>query len=169
MAQLRYLPIIGITLIAAAILPVQAEDTLIYKWVDKNGVVSFSQSKPTDPEAHDISKITINTLPAPQKQAANRMLMNLEDPQNSDFDERQQRMKQADEDVDQALQQLQKAEQNYKEESIPTGYDRVGNVNGRARLRDSYFERVEKLQMDVDQARQELNGAYHAREQLYPM
>lgn len=142
-------------------------DTTMYKWIDKNGVVSFSQDKPKGQQARDVTKITLQTMPVTQKRAANRMLLNL-DKANADFAAQRQRMKQADQDVEAALKQLQDAEHRLSAESIPTGYDRVGNIHGHARLRDSYFERVSDLQDEVDKARQVLNDAYAARDQVSP-
>jgi hypothetical protein len=143
-------------------------DTTIYKWVDKNGVASFSQTAPTEQPAGEVTTITVQSMPETQQRAANRMLLNLDKAENTSSEAQQQRMKQADETVEIALKKLQVAEKNLTAGSVPTGEDRVGNINGRARLRESYFERVSELQKEVDQARQALVDAYAARDQVYP-
>jgi Domain of unknown function (DUF4124) len=140
-------------------------DTQIYKWVDKDGVVSYSQSKPVDPGAHDITTITVKGLPADRQRAAARMLANLEKLSDAETAAREKRLAAADKRIDAALQRLQSAEHELSAGAEPTGYDRVGNVGGHARLRDSYFERVAQLQAQVDQARQALDAAYAARDQ----
>jgi hypothetical protein len=144
----------------------QATEVVIYKWVDKNGVVSYSQNKPPESEAHDISTISVPTLPPEQQRAANRTLMQLEKSADADYAARKARQKAADARVDAALRHLQEAEKRLSAGSEVVGGDRVGMVNGHSRLRDSYFNRVAQLEAGVAQARQELNDAYAARDQL---
>lgn len=143
-------------------------DTTMYKWVDKNGVVSFSEYEPGEKQAREVTTITVQTMPVTQQRAANRMLLNLNNAENTSFAAQQKRMQQADQAVEAALKQLQDAERNLTTGSIPTGFDRVGNINHRARLRESYFERVSDLQREVDKARQVLNDAYAGRDQVSP-
>jgi hypothetical protein len=145
--------------------PLAHADTLIYKWIDKNGVVSYSQAKPTEPGAHDVTTIKIDSLPVGRQRAAARVLANLEKLSDAETAARGKRLASADGRIEAALQRLQKAERNLSEGSTPTGDDRVGNAGGHARLRDSYFERVLQMQADVDQAQQDLNDAYAARNQ----
>ena len=137
----------------------------IYKWIDKDGVVSYSQTKPEDKGAHDVTPLKIETLPPGQQRAADRMLTHLEQTTDAEYTARKKRLKEADDRIDAALQRLRRAEHRLSEGSIPTGNDRVGNVGGHARLRDSYFARVSQLQAQVDQAKQALNDAYAARDQ----
>jgi hypothetical protein len=140
----------------------------MYKWVDKNGVVSFSQYEPTVKQASEVTTITVQTMPVTQQRAANRMLLNINQSEKNNFATQQKRMQQADQAIESALKNLELAEHNLSHGSTPTGDDRVGNINGRARLRDSYFERVTELQNDVDKARQVLTDAYSARDQVSP-
>lgn len=144
----------------------QADDVVIYKWVDKNGVVSYSQNKPPESQAHDITTISVPTLPPEQQRAASRTLMQLEKSADADYAARKARRKAADARVDAALKHLQEAEKRLSAGSDVAGGDRVGMVNGHSRLRDSYFNRVAQLEADVAQARQELNDAYAARDQF---
>lgn len=148
--------------------PLSYADTTMYKWVDKNGVVSFSEYEPGEKQAREVTTITVQTMPVTQQRAANRMLLNLSNAENTSFAAQQKRMQQADQAVEAALKQLQDAERNLTTGSIPTGFDRVGNINHRARLRESYFERVSDLQSEVDKARQVLNDAYAGRDQVSP-
>jgi hypothetical protein len=143
--------------------------TSIYKWIDKDGVVSYSQTKPTDSGAHDVTTIKIEALPAERQRAANRVLANLEKLSDAETAARESRLAAADKRIDAALQRLQQAERNLSAGSTPTGDDRIGNGgsagNHHARLRDSYFDRVAQLQSQVDQAHQALDAAYAARDQ----
>lgn len=155
----------GIYLLTISLLSTTAHaDTLIYKWVDKNGVVSFSQDPPEEQGAHDITRFRLESLPVVQQRTAKRLLTLNENSNNAEFAARRERLKQADQRIDTAMQQLRKAEQELTEGAEPTGYDRVGNANGGARLRESYFNRVTDLQEKVDIARQELNAAYAERD-----
>jgi hypothetical protein len=140
-------------------------DTLIYKWVDKNGIVSYSQSRPAEAGAHDITEIKIESLPIERQRAATRMLAHLEKLSDEETAAREKRLAVADKRIEAALRRLQLAEQNLSEGSAPSGDDRVGNVGGHARLRGSYFERIEHLQAEVDQAQQALRDAYAGRDQ----
>jgi hypothetical protein len=145
--------------------PLSHADTLVYKWIDKSGVVSYSQNKPTEQGAHDVTTIRIDSLPPGQQRAASRMLANLEKLSDAETAAREKRLATADARIDAALQHLQQAEHELSASSTPTGEDRVGNVGGHARLRDSYFARLSQLQANVDQAQQALNDAYVARNQ----
>jgi hypothetical protein len=140
-------------------------DTLsVYKWIDKDGVVSYSQTMPTEQGAHNVTTIRIDSLPLEQQRAASRMLAHLEKLSDAETDAREQRLAIADQRIDAALGRLQQAEHRLSEGSTPTGDDRIGTVGGHARLRDSYFERVSQLQADVGQAQQALSDAYAARD-----
>ena len=150
-----------------SVAPLTYANTIMYKWVDKNGVVSFSEYEPSEKQAPEVTAVIVQTMPVTKQRAANRMLLNLNNAEDSRFVE-QQRMKQADQAVEAALKKLQNAERNLITGSVPTGYDRIGNVNGRARLRETYFERVSDLQNEVDKARQVLNDAYAGRDQVSP-
>lgn len=141
-------------------------DSTIYKWVDKDGVVSYSQNPPTDKNASNVTSFTVESLPPSQQKAANRMLANMDKQADAEFMARKKRLKEADQKIGVALQRLQDAERRLSAGSTPTGSDRVGNVGGHARLRDSYFTRVENLQDQVDQAQQTLNDAYATRDKL---
>jgi len=155
---------LGICIAAAS--SAYAAGSLIFKWVDKDGVVSYSQAAPTEQGAHDVTSFTVESLPVAQQRVAARMLANLEKVANAENAAREKRIKQADQKVEAALERLQKAERQLSDGSIPTGADRVGNVGGHARLRESYFNRVTRLQDDVDKAQQALSDAYALRDSL---
>lgn len=138
-------------------------DTVIYRWIDKDGVASFSQSKPTERGVHDVTSFTVESLPVSKQRAVKRAEVNLGSRDEPGFEKYEKQLKQADRRIDVAMQRLKVAEQNLTDGSIPTGFDRIGNVGGHARMRESYFERVAKLQYEVDQAHDELNKAFKER------
>jgi hypothetical protein len=162
------LPVLRATLAALVLTTAtaQAQEVVIYKWVDKNGVVSYSQTKPPETEGHDISTISVPTLPPDQQRAANRALLQLEKRADADYAARKARQQAADARVDAALKRLQEAERRLAAGSQASGSDRVGMANGYSRLRDSYFNRVAQLETNVDLAKKNLDAAYAARDAL---
>ncbi|HUX82123.1 MAG TPA: hypothetical protein VMV35_04740, partial [Halothiobacillus sp.] len=76
------------------------------------------------------------------------------------------KLDEADREINVAITNLQKAESNLQNGSVPTGGDRIGKVGGGTRLRESYFLRVEKLQRAVDHAKHKLEQAYQKRNDL---
>lgn len=147
-------------------------DTTMYKWVDKNGVVSFSQTPPTTADNQNVTTITIETLPIEQQRAAQRMLRNLDKEQSDQASTYQKNLGEADQKVAKAIANLAAAEQHLTHDSVPTGDDRIGNDgeagNHHARLRDSYFARVARLQANVEKAKKDLQDAYNQRDGTYP-
>ncbi|HEX7643135.1 MAG TPA: DUF4124 domain-containing protein [Burkholderiaceae bacterium] len=141
-----------------------AQSTVIYKSVDKNGAVTYSQEKPPETAGQTVSTISVPTLSPEQQHAAKRALLEMERHQDADYRARRQKQQAADSRIDTALRHLQQAEQRLAQGSQVRGGDRVGNVNGYTRLRGSYFDRVAQLEADVAQARQELDAAYAARD-----
>ncbi|MBV8633044.1 MAG: hypothetical protein JO002_01000, partial [Burkholderiaceae bacterium] len=99
------------------------------------------------------------------QRAANRALLAMDKREDADYQAHRQKQKAADARIDAALKRLQQAEQRLAQGSQVRGGDRVGNVNGYTRLRDSYFNRVSQLEADVARAKQDLDAAYSARDQ----
>ena len=160
----RLYSIVAVSIWLCAV-PFVYADTLLYKWIDKDGVVSYSQFLPTEGGAHNVTTIKIETLPGDQQRTANRVLAQLEKLSDMETAAREKRLAAADQRIDKAIAGLRQAEHKLSDGSIPTGDDRVGNVGGHARLRDTNFERVSQLQGDVNQAQQILSNAYAARDQ----
>jgi len=75
-------------------------DTLLYKWIDKDGVVSYSQYMPTEGGAHNVNIIKIETLPVAQQRAANRVLAQLEKLSDMESAIREKRLAAADQRID---------------------------------------------------------------------
>ncbi len=82
------------------------------------------------------------------------------------IEKRRSKLDEADRKVNDAISKLQHAEAELQSGAEPTGADRIGKVGGGTRLRESYFQRVEKLQRAVDKAKLELEQAYRQRNNL---
>jgi len=147
-------------------------DTTMYKWVDKEGVVSYSQMPPSAAGAHNVTNITIDTLPVEQRRAANRMLSNLDSNDDAKFKAYQNKSNEADQRIDAAITNLSNAEHRLTHDSVPNGNDRIGNGgesgNHHARLSQAYFSRVSQLQANVEQAKKDLQDAYNSRDNIVP-
>jgi len=162
----RILPAASAFVLFAACGVARAEDVVVYKWIDKNGVVTYSQSKPPDNAGQSATAISVETMPPEQQRAANRALLELDKREDASYQARKRRQTAADARIDTALKRLQQAEQRLAAGSQIQGGDRVGNADGYTRLRGSYFDRVARLQAAVDQAKKDLDSAYAARDQL---
>lgn len=143
-----------------------ADDTVLYRWVDKNGVVTYSQEKPAAGEGQNVTTVSVPTLPPDQQRAINRGLLEMEKKADADYQAHKARQAAADARVDAALKRLQQAEQRLAAGSQVQGGDRVGMTDGYSRLRASYFDRVAQLEADVSRARKELDAAYAARDRV---
>jgi hypothetical protein len=144
-------------------MPFAQAQTQIYKWTDKDGVASYSQTPPPEGRGSDVQVITVATLPAQQQQAARRTLALMENKADTQAAFIQNRFAQADQNVSNALANLQRAEDALSAGSQPDSSEFIGNAGGGVRLRESYFQRTAQLEADVDDARQALNAAYDAR------
>jgi hypothetical protein len=143
-----------------------AQDEVLYKWVDKNGVVTYSQNKPPAGQGQDVSTFSVPETPQDQQRATKRALQNLDQREDANYQAHKRRQMAADARIDAAATRLQQAEQRLAAGSQVQAGDRVGNADGYTRLRDSYFARVARLQAAVDQAKKDLDNAYTARDQL---
>ena len=134
-----------------------------YKWTGADGVTTYSQTPPAEGRGRDVQVITVETLPAEKQQAARRMLAQMERKANSRAAVTHKRYAQADQNVDKALRNLQRAESALRAGSQTSGSDFIGNAGGGARLRESYLQRVAQLEANARDARQALDAAYAAR------
>lgn len=137
--------------------------TTIYKWTGTDGVTSYSQTPPEEGRSHDVQVITVETLPLEQQQAARRMLAHMERKADAQATTIRNRYAQADQNVAKALKDLQRGENELRAGSQTHGSDFIRNVGGGTRLRESYFQRVTRLEAKVKDARQALDEAYAAR------
>ena len=141
-------------------------DTIVYKYTGPNGVTVYTQALPENHPPGEVTTITIKTLPVEQQRAALRMLDAMQRETDTSIEKQRSKLDKADQKINDAISKLQHAEAELQSGSVPTGADRIGKVGGGSRLRESYFQRVQKLQRAVDKAKLELEQAYRQRNNL---
>lgn len=141
-------------------------NAIVYKYTGRDGVTVYSQTLPENYSPRNVETIEIGSMPVEQQRAAVRMLDAMSAQTDADAAARAAKLDQADRDIDAAIKNLQQAEQNLKKGSELVGGDRVANINGGSRIRESYFLRVSQLQAAVELAKQKLDQAYVERNDL---
>jgi len=153
-------------LLLFAMLQAAHADALVYKYIEKNGVTVYSQTRPDHYRPEEVQAITIESLPVEQQRAAIRMLAAMKSKVDIHLQERRAKLAKADQKIDKALKNLQLAESNLKRGSVPTSSDRIGKKSGGTRLKESYFSRVIHLENAIEKARLALDEAYNERNDL---
>ncbi len=146
-----------------------ASVTKLYEWRDAKGVVSYSQQAPPS-SARDVVRREIDTrsfTPA-QQAAAKSYLGGLDAAELTDAKRFRRQVADADKSVDRALQALAGEERAFRQGRAPLAGERVGNAGGGTRLRPSYFDRQQRLELAVERARAQLADAYRARSDVKP-
>lgn len=141
-------------------------DDFVYKYTGRDGVTVYSQTLPESYSPGNVQTVKIETLPTEQKRAAVRMLDAMQKKSNSTAAERSTKLDIADRNIAAAIKNLQRAELNLQNATVPVGGDRVANIGGGTRLRESYFSRLSRLQGIVEQAKLALDQAYTERNNL---
>lgn len=141
-------------------------DDFVYKYTGQDGVTVYSQTLPESYSPGNVQTVKIETLPIEQKRAAVRMLDALQKKSNSSAAGRSTKLDIADQNIAAAIKNLQRAELSLQNGSVPVGGDRVANIGGGTRLRESYFSRLSRLQSVVEQAKLALDQAYTERNNL---
>jgi hypothetical protein len=157
--------VIGL-LIASLPLAVLAQEQLIYRSVDKNGRVTFSDSPP--PQARFVETISVPTGPMftnvpearqEQRDAARQQLQ-------GDANARATGLIDATAQIRAAYANLQAAKAAQVAGKEPLPGERVGTASGFSRLREEYWDRQRKLQTAVDDAQAEVEAAIRRRNQF---
>ena len=141
-------------------------DNFVYRYTGKDGATVYSQTLPESYSPDNVQTVKIETLPTEQKRAAIRMLDTLQKNSNASAAGRSTKLDIADQNIAAAIKSLQQAELNLQNGSAPVGGDRVANIGGGTRLRESYFSRLSRLQSVVEQAKLALDQAYTERNNL---
>lgn len=153
-------------LIASLPLAVLAQEQLIYRSVDKNGRVTFSDSPPA--QARLVETISVPTGPissgvpeARQEQldAARQQLL-------GDANARATGLIDATEQIRAAYAKLQAAQAAQVAGKEPLPGERIGTASGFSRFREEYWDRQRKLQTAVDDAQAEVEAAIQRRNQF---
>lgn len=132
-------------------------DSKVYRYVDENGVVSFSANPPTnetEAEQVDIPKgniITKDKLSKEQKDTKRQHeLVNARI--NRIIDENKKRAS----EIAEARQEIKKKRAELEQGQVPLPGERVGTVFDHTRLRPSYHKRIKALEDALAKAEEEL-------------
>lgn len=144
-------------LMAVAALPLtSAMGQTIYKYVDENGEVVYSETPPPDNQPAETVEVEAGPSAASQKQAADReqQVRDAAAQTRSASDERA-----AKADDSKAQQQSQQdavaaAEAALERARVVGPGDRIGTAGGGNKLRESYHERVRAAEEELRKARQ---------------
>jgi hypothetical protein len=140
----------------------------IYKFIGPDGVVEYSSSQPPA-GTKIISETAATSLTPAQRDALERQrLANASQGATVDalIKARIKRMNDADAAILAAQKQLQLAEQALQDGRESEPGERRGTVSGHARVTDEYMQRLTTLEQAVTDARQRLDQAYLARNNL---
>jgi hypothetical protein len=152
-------------LLLAVMLPAAAQEQVFYRSVDKNGRVTFSDMPPKDArfvEAISVptGRISSGTPNAPRELSpAQQQLL-------ESANARARGLTEASEQISAAYADLQAAKAAQIAGREPLEGERIGTYAGRARFRDSYWERQHQLESAVADAQRRLDAAIAQRNAL---
>jgi hypothetical protein len=145
---------------------------VIYRSTGPKGDVTYG-SRP-DPDAVRTETIKVETLSPEQRRATEQLLLREADKArqaDAYVQALEEKWRRVDDEIRDAQIELQKAEGALENGRTPLPGERLGlhTVRGRSsltRLTEAYFDRILELEAAVDQARQRLDKAYEARNNL---
>jgi len=153
-------------LVLAAAADVQTAQ--VYKSVDKEGNVTYSEEPPPGVEAQPVA---IETHPTQERrqEAEDVRLRMLQEGQEVDRQLAQQRQRREalHIELERAEQALVEARRRLDDGMEPLPGERVGTVSGKSRLREEYFARVERLKDAVKAAERQVQEAQDALAKSY--
>jgi Domain of unknown function (DUF4124) len=141
-----------------------AGEQYIYKSWEPDGRVTYAAQP--EPNATKVERIEIQTLSPEQRRAAHRLLQMDQKTIKQGYAILQREWTKVDNDITRAQKALQHAEQALRKGRVPLPGERRGLAGGGSRLDASYFARIKRLEDAVDAARQRLDRAYQARNDL---
>lgn len=137
----------------------------VYRSVLPDGRVVYSDSPPA--EAAKTETVDLLPPPSPEQQAeAAAVETAIEEASQTVRDtDRDAAVKAGDAEVKAAEKDLATAKKRLEEGKVEREGDRIGKVGGGARLSDAYWQRVGKLELEVQNAESRLKGAREAAQQ----
>lgn len=147
---------ICITLSLALAMNAYAESK-IYKYVDENGVVSFSSKPPT--EAKEAVPVDIpegNIILKGESTDKDKEFQRKDKELSKKLDQRINEQKERAREIASAKQEVKKRKEELEKGKTPLPGERVGTVYGHSRLRPSYHQRVERLEEQLAAAEKKL-------------
>ena len=138
----------------------------IYKYVGKDGVVTYSDRPP---DGAKFETIQVETL-SPEERRAVLMMRAKQQAQDSDTLERlrakENDWREIDKEILSAQAALKNAETALENGRAPEPGETQGTAGGFTRLTEKYFQRLESMERAVKEAKDRLDKAYQARDQL---
>jgi hypothetical protein len=137
------------------LLPVslQAED--VYRTVDDSGQVTFTDSPADDASEKEKLSLPPAQQPEAQKSRAQKIINMMRESDRN----RKEKKRLRREEIEQAEQALHAAEERLESAKQIDASDRQSLVGGRSKIRPEYFERLEKAEAEVEEARKRLQKA----------
>jgi hypothetical protein len=147
-----------VALLLCLVLPLLAHGQRVYRSVDAEGNVSFSDQPPAD--GSTATTMDIELPPGPGSAQRERALRRNEELRTAE--QRSDQRRRREQAVrDQALQQAQRELDNAKialqQAKIHRDSDWQGKAGGGRRLRPEYFERVKRAEQMLEAAQQQVN------------
>lgn len=121
---------------------------------------------PPDAGARDVKRIDVKTLSPEQVRAARRLLGADTRRADAAANAREQALSAADREIRATTSALSDAETALTSGREPLPGERLGTANGKTRLTQAYFDRLRRLENQVQGARQRLDRAYRRRNDL---
>lgn len=170
MARTKSLVIAGV--VGVALLPTQwangGNDDVIYKSYGPNGAVTYGQ-KP-QPEAVRTETIPVQTLTPEQQHAVElyrRKAEAAKDSANARSKDLELRWQKVEKEIRDALAEAERAEAALQKGIAPLPGERIGTARtGGSRFTQDYLDRIQGLELAVQNAKARLDRAYEARNEL---
>jgi len=140
---------------------------VIYKSVGKDGVVTYSDTPISG--SVKTETIEVDTLSPEERRAALMMRANQKHLDQETLERmraKEEEWRKIDQEILRAQADLKDAEEALENGRAPLPGETKGTAGGFSRLSESYFQRLESMEQAVKDARDRLNEAYQAREQL---
>lgn len=143
--------LIGICISLALSLTVDVgAENKIYKYVDEDGVVSFTSKPP--PEATETEPVDIpegNIIRKRELTKQTREFQTKDRKLSRKLDTRINEFKKRAEEIASARAEVKTKKENLEKGKVPLPGERVGTVYGHSRLRPSYHKRVKSLEAEL--------------------
>lgn len=133
-------------------------DTQVYRYVDENGVVSFSATPPPSPavEAEKIDVIDTNTMTHEPLTAEQRKARERYQEVTTRLREREAAQHEKAQRIAAARRELEERRKALEQGRAPLPGERAGTANGSSRLLPAYYARIRALEQRVAEAERAL-------------
>ena len=136
-------------------LPASAE---VYRSTDANGNVTYSDKQPVNAVQEETIKLPAG--PSPEEIAASKAreqeIQQAAESADSSVEQRMNVRAELKTSLEQSKTSLQAAEEALANGQEPLPGERLGKVGGGTRLSDAYWNRIHKLELDVEQAQRQV-------------